>query len=96
MSWINPDECGWVIPLKIDDIGGEAILSTNKDRIEWEKELLEGLEIIFREVLMLPETMEKKAFKSIEKISRENSPEDYAVKLLEIYSKKINSHRRMD
>ena len=96
MSWINPDECGCVIPLKIDDIGGEAILSTNKDRIEWEKELLEGLEIIFREVLMLPETMEKKAFKSIEKISRENSPEDYAVKLLEIYSKKINSHRRMD
>ena len=58
--------------------------------------MLEGLEIIFREVLMLPETMEKKAFKSIEKISRENSPEDYAVKLLEIYSKKINSHRRMD
>lgn len=45
-SEINSDDCGWFVPVKIDNIGGEAILYDKKEKEERKKEIIKGLKCI--------------------------------------------------
>ena len=84
---INDDSCGWLVPLKKDTVGGEAIHYTDEDKRQREEELLKGLTQCMIEVLTHPEQIEQKALNSLKRIKTFHDPQVYAAKIREVYGK---------
>lgn len=88
-SEINSDDCGWFVPVKIDNIGGEAILYDKKEKEERKKEIIKGLENVFAEIFKNPSAIEEKAIKARKRIELEHSLDDYAKEMNQIYQEAI-------
>ena len=87
---INSEECGWIVPIKIDNIGGEAILFNREDRKEREEEIVNGLVRVFNDIFENPDKIEEKALNARKRIVKEHSLEEYEKKLNALYRKAIN------
>lgn len=82
---INNELCGWIVPLKIDHIGGEAIRYTDIDKENRKKELLDGLDKCISNIFDHPAMIMRKAEQSLERIAKEHDPNVYAEKLKYLY-----------
>ena len=85
---INNKNCGWIVPLEIDKIGGEVILYSDKDEEARRTELLLGLERCLEEIFGNLEMVEPKAVHALGRIKKGHSPEEYAKKVSMIYLRK--------
>ena len=82
---INNEICGWIVPLTLDNIGGEAIRYTERDRENRKEELLIGLEKCLTNIFKNQDMIEEKAIQALRRIERVHSPEKYAEKIKRIY-----------
>lgn len=82
---INNMDCGWIVPLAIDNIGGEAILYSDDDKTARKAELLSGLERCLKEIFSNLKAVGFKAVNALSRIKKEHSPEGYSEKLRKIY-----------
>lgn len=82
---INNETNGWIVPLTLDDIGGEAIRYTERDKENRKVELFQGLERCLNAILKKPDVIEEKAIQSLRRIESEHSPGEYAEKMMKIY-----------
>ena len=85
-SEINNDDCGWIVPLKKDNIGGEALRRTAEERERCDYELRTGIELCLNNIFNAkPEDLQKKAIQGIMRIRTEHDPVEYGQQLKKIY-----------
>lgn len=85
-SEINNDNCGWIVPLKKDNIGGEALRRTVEERERCDYELRTGIELSLNNIFNAkPEDLQKKAIQGIARIRIEHDPVEYGQQLKKIY-----------
>lgn len=83
---INNDDIGWVCHLTKDNIGGEAVLDSEEERVKRKEELTIGLQNVFSQIFkMKPEEIMEKGIKSLERIRIDHDPDRYGYCLQKIY-----------
>ena len=81
---INNNEIGWQIEIPKNHLG-EAIYTTEEDRLQIRGAIKKGLESAVSEIFGNRDVILHKANAAIEKIRNQHSQEEYARKLGEIY-----------
>jgi glycosyltransferase involved in cell wall biosynthesis len=89
MPEINNDECGWVIPIELDDLKN-AILRTEKDRSKASETIEKNLYQILISIFNNPETILPKANESLNRIRKFHDPSNHARQLMNIYSSAVH------
>ena len=88
MPEINNDECGWVIPIELDNLKN-AILRTEKNRIKASETIEKNLYQILISIFNNPETILPKANESLNRIRKFHDPTNHASQLMKIYSSAV-------
>lgn len=86
LSEMNNEECGYLIHVPKHS-SSEAKYDTPEDLETLKSTIYDGLYHIISGILAEPEKVKAKAQAAVAKISRDHSPEKYAEKLSELYSK---------
>ena len=86
---INPDEVGWRIEHATNVWGEWSEWPKTRDSFI-SQELTNALKTQLHRIFSLPEQLESKGRKSVERIEREHSPESHAMRLNEIYQEMFN------
>lgn len=89
MPEINNDECGWVIPIELDNLKN-AILRTEKNRNEASETIEKNLYKILASIFSNPATILPKANESLNRIRKFHDPTNHASQLMKIYSSAVH------
>lgn len=81
---LNNDECGWVINLE-KDVYGECYRLDYEAKLRNKRKIVENLYSIISDIYDNPNQLLYKAQKSIDRIKKVHSPEEYENKIWEIY-----------
>jgi glycosyltransferase involved in cell wall biosynthesis len=81
---INSAKVGWLIHVPKNEMG-EALYSTNEERLILSEQIQAGLENTIRSIIADPSVIAIKGQAALERIRVEHSPEDYAERLRQIY-----------
>lgn len=84
---INNNECGWVIPVRKKEIGGEAFYQSPQERAELSHAISDGLRSTVRQIDSNPALVRGKGFRAWNRIKSEHDPADFGKKLESIYQR---------
>lgn len=90
--YTNNEECGWIVDLKVDDWGGEALMNTEEEYLYNISILEEQLYRCFREIFLHPQSILEKAYKAYDKIDIMHNVDNYKLFLRNIYRKCVDEH----
>lgn len=84
---INNDDCGWIIPVRKKDVGGEAYFKTPTEKVELSSAIRDGLYAVVKDIVEQPQLIRAKGVKAWTRVRDEHDPAKAGEFLREIYLK---------
>lgn len=82
---INNDDCGWIIPVRKKEVGGEAYFKTPEEKAELSSAIRAGLYAAVQEIVEQPQLVRNKGLKAWARVRDEHDPATVGECLREIY-----------
>ncbi len=87
---INSNDCGWVVPLQLNDVG-DAKATTREDSDENREVLRLGLHEVLQHILGAPHSIAEKGVRARERVRLSHDPSAYGASLSTIYRDALGS-----
>jgi glycosyltransferase involved in cell wall biosynthesis len=86
---INNDNCGWLIPVRKQEIGGEAFYGSLEERLRLSSDIERGLRAVLDEIIGNPEVVLTKGVRSLMRVQAEHNPVCYGKRIETVYKETL-------